>query len=69
MQKTKPKMLKKQKQLEFFVFLISWLIISIQKNEVFFVFPFQKNKENNKLLSQNQTFSQKFVFLVLLLFF
>jgi hypothetical protein len=54
----------------FFVFLRSWLIISIQKknkNTSFFVFPFQnqqKPRENkNNLLSQNQTFSQQFCFL------
>ena len=55
----------------FFFLMISWLIISIQKKIsgfLFFHFKTKKNKHNlgktpkKHLLSQNQTFSQKFFF-------
>ena len=72
MQKTKPKMLKKQKTTWVFYILIDHTH-SKKKNVVFWFFHFKtkKTRDNQKkhLLSQNQTFSQKFVvFLVLLEF-
>ena len=69
MQKTKPKMLKKQKKkLEFFLFF-EILIDHIQEKNVLFVFPFQNKKKLGKQkklfwvkIKHSLTFSQKFCF-------
>ena len=77
MQKTKPKMLKKQKQLRFvwlFEILIDHIHSKKQKTMFFLVFPFQNQHIKQKKLgkpkntSQNQTFSQKLFFLFCLSF-